>query len=77
MPCTSMLILEYINICRNIKYLYFIVDDKLLLWKYPQFARNNMPQNGIISSFSALSSIGVLISNAFFVCLENEGILFP
>ena len=35
-----------------------------------------MPQNEIISSFSALSSISVLISNAFFVCLENEEILF-
>ena len=48
-----------------------------LIAGYPQFTRNYTPQNGIISSFSALSSISVLISNAFFVCLENEEILFP
>ena len=33
---------------------------RIVLWLYPQFTRNYTPQNGIISSFSALSSISVL-----------------
>ena len=44
----------------------------LYLSAHSQFTRNCTPQNGIISLFSALSSMGAL--PGFFVCLENEEI---
>ena len=45
----------------------------LYLSAHSQFTRNGTPPNGVISPFSALSSMGVF--PGFFVCLENEEIL--